>query len=132
VESMPAINAKLKTQTAELNNLVDKREYGGQTVAKLIKAAEKNLQKTLDRALKKKRGINKYVENKDLIYTFPEIKKAQQAIKNSTPDTYPKSGNTNKRNMFYTQNRRDDQYDDENYQSEATKANNETRRPKSK
>jgi len=133
VESMPAINAKLKTQTAELNNLVDKREYGGQTVAKLIKAAEKNLQRTLDRGLKKKRGINKYVENKDLIYTFPEIKEAQQAIKNSTPDTYrPKSGNTNKRNMFYTQNRRDDQYDDENYQSEATKANNETRRPKTK
>ncbi|MFG0413886.1 RHS repeat-associated core domain-containing protein [Pseudomonas sp. zjy_8] len=133
VESMTVINANLTTQTAELTTLVKERKYGGKTFDKRIEAAKKTLQKTLDRGLKKKRGINKYIENKDLVYIFPELEKAQQAITDSTPVTYrPKSGNTDSGNMFYTRKKYDDPNDDRNYQFGATDANNETRRPQSK
>jgi len=133
LESMTVINAKLKEQTAKLNNLVNKREYGGKTVAPRIEAARKTLQKTLDRGLRKARGINRYVESKDHAYIFSEHYHAQQAITNSTPDTNrPTSGNTDRRNMFYTQKKYDDPNDDRNYQFGAIDANNQTRRPQSK
>jgi len=132
LESMTVINAKLKKQTAELNNLVNEREYGGQTVAPRIEAARKTLQKTLDRGLRKARGINKHVKSKNHAFIFSGHS-AQEAIKNSDPDTYrPTSGNTDRKNMFYTQKKHDDPNDDRNYQFGAIDANNETRRPQSK
>ncbi|MCC9006136.1 RHS repeat-associated core domain-containing protein [Pseudomonas putida] len=133
LESIKIINNTMKKETATLNNLVNKREYEGKTVAPRIVAARKNLQKTLDRGLRKERGINKYVESKDHAYIFPEHYYAKQAIKKSDLGTYrPTSGNTDRGNMLYPQKKRDDPYDDRNYQSGATDANNEIRRPKSK
>ncbi|HBM66007.1 MAG TPA: hypothetical protein DD418_21260 [Pseudomonas sp.] len=133
LESMPIIIEKLKKQTAELTTLNKKRKYEGRTVNKRINSAKKNLQKTLDRGLKKEYGINRYVENKDFVYIFPELKKAQQAITDSTPDTYrPTSGHTDSGNMFYAQKKHDDPNDDRNYQFGAVDSNNEMRRPQSK
>lgn len=133
VESMPVIIEKLKKQTAELTTLNKERKYGGKTVNKRINSAKKNLQKTLDRGLKKEYGINRYVENKDFVYIFPELGEAQQAITDSTPDTYrPKSGNTDSGNMFYARKKHDDPNDDRNYQFGAADSNNEMRRPQSK
>ncbi|TRO36278.1 RHS repeat-associated core domain-containing protein [Pseudomonas putida] len=131
--SIDIINKTMKEQTDKLNALVKKRERGGKTVAPRIEAARETLQKTLDRGLRKARGINKYVESKDHAYIFSEHYYAEKAIINSEPDTYrPKSGNKDSGNMFYTRKKYDDPNDDRNYQFGATDANNETRRPQSK
>ncbi|WP_405124474.1 RHS repeat-associated core domain-containing protein [Pseudomonas alloputida] len=131
--SIKIINKSMQEQTDKLNALVKKREHGGKTVAPRIEATRKTLQKTLDRGLRKARGINKYVESKDHAYIFSEHYYAKEAIQNSKPDTYrPTSGNTDTENIFYAPKKHDDPYDDRNYQFGATDANNETRRPQSK
>ncbi|WP_350298365.1 RHS repeat-associated core domain-containing protein [Pseudomonas putida] len=130
--SIKIINETMKEQTDDLNNLVARKKYEGQTVTPRIDAARKSLQKTLDRGLRKERGINKYVESKDHAYIYSEHYYAKKAIKNSKPNTYhPTSGNTDTENMFYAPKKRDDPHDDRNYQFGATDANNETRRPQS-
>jgi hypothetical protein len=117
LKSINAINSTLKTQTTHLNYLVDKKEYQGKIINQQIDDARTSLQKTLDKSLKNKKGINKYV-GKGKSYIFPVQDKAKQAIDASQANTYRQNPeDREKRNMFNNQRHRDDEYDDNNYNS---------------
>lgn len=115
LKSINAINSTLKTQTTHLNYLVDKKEYQGKIINQQIDDARTSLQKTLDKSLKKKKGINKYV-GKGKSYIFPVQDKAKQAIDASQANTYRQNPeDREQRNMFNNQRNHDDEYDDNNY-----------------
>lgn len=127
LSSIETINNTLKTQTRNLNILVEKSQYQGKTLNSQINVTRDSLQKTLDRSLKKAKGIIKYADSEHQ-YSFPEQGKAVQAINASQANTYhPKPEKTEKRNMFNNQRHRDDQYDDNNYKFRVSGANTDIR-----